>query len=49
MTEIVKYLPLNGEDKNTYLRYLTTTDLPEIIELQTAVYEALEDKNRLEP
>lgn len=49
MTEMIKYIPLNGEDKNTYLRYLTTTDLPEILELQTAVYEALEDKDRLEP
>ncbi len=49
MTEMIKYIPLNGEDKNTYLRYLTTTDLPEILELQTTVYEALEDKDRLEP
>ncbi|WP_188736787.1 GNAT family N-acetyltransferase [Oceanobacillus neutriphilus] len=46
---MIKYISLNEEDKNTYLRYLTTTDLPQILELQTAVYEALEDKDRLEP
>lgn len=48
VTEMIKYIPLNGEAQNAYLRYLTITDLPDILKLQTIVYEALEDKNRLE-
>ncbi|WP_040983815.1 GNAT family N-acetyltransferase [Oceanobacillus jeddahense] len=45
---MIKDIPLKSGEKNAYLRYLTTTDLPDILELQTIVYEALEDKKRLE-
>ncbi|UUI04122.1 hypothetical protein NP439_05400 [Oceanobacillus jeddahense] len=48
MTKTIKDIPLKSGEKNAYLRYLTTTDLPDILELQTIVYEALEDKKRLE-
>lgn len=48
VTKIIKDIPLKTDEKNAYLRYLTTTDLPDILELQTTVYEALEDKKRLE-
>lgn len=44
----MKHIPLHGEEKNAYLRYLTTSDLPDILNLQTIVYEDLEDKKRLE-
>ncbi|WP_227994925.1 hypothetical protein [Oceanobacillus sp. CFH 90083] len=47
MTEIMKDIPIKTSEKNAYLRYLTTTDLPDILELQTIVYKALEDKKRL--
>lgn len=49
MTKIIKDIPLKTDEKNAYLRYLTTTDLPDILELQTTVYEALEDKKDWRP
>ncbi len=47
MTEMIKKMPLKNAEQDAFLRYLTTTDLPDILELQTVVYEALEDKARL--
>ncbi|MFD1068284.1 hypothetical protein [Oceanobacillus locisalsi] len=44
---MIKTMPLKNAEQDAFLRYLTTNDLPDILDLQTTVYEALEDKARL--